>query len=149
MELTKVIQIITALADGVNPQTGEVFLDNSPYEHPETIRALFTAISMLNAHQGNTRSEDNGNIEDEEIELTPQQEAIYEQLRQWRSKKAHEEKIPSFMILHNSHLKGLIVALPISSIDDLLTIKGFGGKRTLKYGEEILKIVTESIGVET
>lgn len=151
MELTKTIQIIHALADGMNPQTGEVFPDNSPYQHPETIRALFAALSTLDAHRDKpsrpTRNKNNSSpsIEDEKIELTPQQEAIYEQLKQWRSRKAHEEGFASYMLMHNSQMKRM-VALPITSTDDLLTIKGFGEKRTQKYGAEILAVVTQAIG---
>ena len=141
MELTKTIQIIHALADGINPQTGEVFPDNSPYQHPETIRALFTALSTLDAHREKPiRPVSN----EEEIELTPQQKITSEQLKQWRSKKAHEEGFASFMILHNSQMKRM-VALPVTCTADLLTIKGFGEKRTQKYGEEILAIVTQAI----
>lgn len=151
MELSKTIQIIHALADGINPQTGEVFPDNSPYQHPETIRALFTALSTLDAHRNKpsrpTRNTDQStpSIKDKEIELTPQQEIIYEQLKEWRSKKAHEEGLASYMILHNSQMKQ-IVAMPITCTDDLLTIKSFGEKRTQKYGAEILVVVTQAIG---
>lgn len=151
MELTKTIQIIHALADGINPQTGEVFPDNSPYKHPETIRALFAALSTLDAHRdkpirpARNKDKSSSSIEDEEIELTPQQEAIYEQLKLWRSKKAHEEGFASYMIMHNSQMKRM-AALPITSTDDLLTIKGFGEKRTQKYGAEILAVVAQAIG---
>jgi hypothetical protein len=41
------MEIIRALADGVNPITGEVFEDDSVYQKPQVIRALFTAMSAL------------------------------------------------------------------------------------------------------
>jgi hypothetical protein len=47
MEINQAIEIIKALADGVDPITGEVFDDESPYQHPQIIRALFLAISTL------------------------------------------------------------------------------------------------------
>jgi LmbE family N-acetylglucosaminyl deacetylase len=47
MEISEALKIIHALADGVNPLTGEVFSDNSPYQHPQIIRALFVAIRAL------------------------------------------------------------------------------------------------------
>lgn len=149
MELTRTIQIIHALADGLNPQTGEAFHDDSPYQHPETIRALFTALSTLDAYRDmasrHARNWDHPSspAEHEEIELTPQQEEIYERLRQWRSKKAHDEGFASFMILHNSQMKQM-VALPVTCTADLLTIKGFGEKRTKKYGDEILAVVNRA-----
>lgn len=151
VELTKTIQIIHALADGINPQTGEVFPDNSPYQHPETIRALFAALSALDAYRdkpsrpARNRDQSSRPIEDEEIKLTPQQDAIYERLKQWRNKKAHEEGLASFMILRNSQMKRM-VALPVTCTADLLTITGFGEKRMQKYGVEILAVVTQTIG---
>jgi len=35
------------LADGTNPFTGEIFPDDSPYQHPEMVRALHKAIELL------------------------------------------------------------------------------------------------------
>lgn len=41
------IQIVEALANGVNPLTGEVLPNESLYNNPEIIRALFTTLSLL------------------------------------------------------------------------------------------------------
>jgi len=51
MEISKALEIIRALADGVDPYTGEVYPANSPYQNPETVRALFTAINALERAQ--------------------------------------------------------------------------------------------------
>jgi hypothetical protein len=45
MELAKAKEIVTLLANGTDPTTGEVFADESPYNHPMVIRALFTVLS--------------------------------------------------------------------------------------------------------
>ncbi len=50
MELTQAIEIIKALADGVDPITGEVFENDSPYQHPQIIRALFVALKVLESN---------------------------------------------------------------------------------------------------
>jgi hypothetical protein len=42
-------RIISALANGANPLTGELFSAESPYQSPEIIRALYTAARMLEA----------------------------------------------------------------------------------------------------
>ena len=47
MELDKAISIIRALSDGVDPYTGEQYSSDSPYQKPDTIRALFAAIEAL------------------------------------------------------------------------------------------------------
>ena len=47
MEITKTLQIIKVLGQGVDPHTGEIYPPDSPYQHPDTIRALFEAINGL------------------------------------------------------------------------------------------------------
>ena len=47
MKELEALKIIRALADGIDPHTGEVFPDDSPYQNAQTVRALFTAIDAL------------------------------------------------------------------------------------------------------
>lgn len=47
METEKTIAVLRALADGIDPGTGEKFSAGSAYQHPDTVRALFSAIRML------------------------------------------------------------------------------------------------------
>lgn len=47
MDSQSAATILSRLADGVDPATGEVFPRESPYQRPETVRALFAAISAL------------------------------------------------------------------------------------------------------
>ena len=47
MEIEVALQIITALSDGVNPDTGVVLQDESCFNSPQTIRALFVAKESL------------------------------------------------------------------------------------------------------
>jgi len=41
MDKNKVIEILSALAEGIDPYTEEMFPDNSPYNNTDTVRALF------------------------------------------------------------------------------------------------------------
>ena len=47
MEREQTLKILNALANGVHPTTGEVFGADSPYQQPDTVRALFEAVRML------------------------------------------------------------------------------------------------------
>ena len=49
MEKAAALKIIQQLADGVDPQTGQAFRADSPYQHPDTVRALFVALHALEA----------------------------------------------------------------------------------------------------
>ena len=47
MEKLAALKIIQQLANGIDPHTSEVFRTDSPYQHPDTVRALFTALRAL------------------------------------------------------------------------------------------------------
>lgn len=47
MQTSEALKIIQALADGADPNTGEIFPENSPYQHPQVVRALLTAVKAL------------------------------------------------------------------------------------------------------
>ena len=49
MDETRAFSIVSALANGVNPLTGEVFPADSPYQTAEVVRALFLVSRMLEA----------------------------------------------------------------------------------------------------
>jgi hypothetical protein len=44
---SQALRILNALADGVDPHTGEELPSMSPYQQPDTIRALNTAIKAV------------------------------------------------------------------------------------------------------
>jgi len=59
MERSNALRIINSLANGVNPATGEIFPADSPYQHPDTVRALFEAVRALEVPESrSTRSND-------------------------------------------------------------------------------------------
>lgn len=47
MEKERILKILNALAHGVHPATGERFPAESPYQHPDTVRALFEAVRIV------------------------------------------------------------------------------------------------------
>ncbi len=47
MEKQAVLQILHTLAQGIDPHTGESFPADSPYQHPDTVRALLEAARAL------------------------------------------------------------------------------------------------------
>lgn len=47
MQLESALPIIRALADGVNPISGEGYPDSSPYAEPRILRALYTAADLM------------------------------------------------------------------------------------------------------
>lgn len=49
MELTKAIETLKVLADGIDPVTGEVLKPEGPYNDPTVIRSLFTVLESIKA----------------------------------------------------------------------------------------------------
>ena len=47
MDDSKALAVVSALADGVNPYTGEVFEPDSPYQSADVVRALYIAVRAL------------------------------------------------------------------------------------------------------
>jgi hypothetical protein len=47
MEKEQALRILNALANGVHPATGEKFAADSPYQHPDSVRALFEAMRAV------------------------------------------------------------------------------------------------------
>ena len=47
MEREHTLKILNALANGIHPATGEKFAADSPYQHPDTVRALFDAVRAV------------------------------------------------------------------------------------------------------
>jgi hypothetical protein len=58
MEEARALNIVTALANGVNPLSGEVFAADSAYQSAEVVRALFIAIRAMQARPATRRRPD-------------------------------------------------------------------------------------------
>lgn len=51
MQREHALRILNALANGIHPATGEKFGADSPYQHPDTVRALFEAMRAIESQQ--------------------------------------------------------------------------------------------------
>lgn len=54
MEREKTVEILKALADGIDPATGEQYSAGGPCQHPDTVRALYSAIRLLETRSSST-----------------------------------------------------------------------------------------------
>ena len=51
MENQEAVKTVRALADGVDPVTGEIFAEDSPYQRPQVVRALTVALQKMEGSQ--------------------------------------------------------------------------------------------------
>jgi len=75
-----------------------------------------------------------------DINLTKDAKILYKSLQQWRTEKARQMSVPSFIIMNNISLTEIAKLKP-QTIADLLKITGIGESKTAKYGTEILSII--------
>ena len=47
MQIDTALPIVRALADGINPITGETYPEHSPYAEPRALRALYSAVDLM------------------------------------------------------------------------------------------------------
>ncbi|HZH97544.1 MAG TPA: HRDC domain-containing protein [Fimbriimonadaceae bacterium] len=127
-------QILRALAEGIDPVTGEVLGETHVCQYPPVIRALFRAAESMQREQIRPPLPAVA-----EPPLTVAEKLNYERLRKWRNEAALKENIAPFIIASNRQLMEM-ARLPVSTPRDLLRIKGFGQNRTAKYGIAIAAV---------
>jgi ATP-dependent DNA helicase RecQ len=66
--------------------------------------------------------------------------ALFERLRSWRGEQAKKQRVPAYVVLHNSHLEEISARKP-GTIHELGAIKGVGLRRAARYGDEILALI--------
>ncbi len=69
---------------------------------------------------------------------------LVQALVDWRREKCRQDNVPAFMVLHQKTLLAIADLAPATT-EELLTVKGFGKAKCDKYGDEILKVVRESL----
>ena len=74
MERQQALRILNSLANGVHPATGEVFAADSPYQHPDTVRALFEAVRSLDRAEDDSKRKDLDVPSSTFVRWTPEEE---------------------------------------------------------------------------
>jgi ATP-dependent DNA helicase RecQ len=67
-------------------------------------------------------------------------EALLAVLKQWRLERSRADKVPAFVILHDSTLEHLCLRKP-ASLPQLRSVPGIGEIKLERYGKEILELL--------
>lgn len=78
----------------------------------------------------------------ESLELTVDDQRLFDEMRVLRGKLARERNIPPYTVCSDSTLRNLAIKKP-DDIDSLLSIKGIGEKFLTSYGKEFLILINE------
>ena len=72
--------------------------------------------------------------------LSEADEALFEQLRTWRTERARMDRVPPYVIFHDRTLYGIVRSKP-NTMDDLLAVSGVGPAKVERYGVELLQLM--------
>jgi ATP-dependent DNA helicase RecQ len=75
-------------------------------------------------------------------DLSPEQEAVFGQLRAWRGATAKEQGVPAYVVFHDATLRAIAVTAP-ATLGELAAINGVGETKLAKYGEGILAVLRQ------
>jgi ATP-dependent DNA helicase RecQ len=71
-------------------------------------------------------------------------EALFQTLRAWRLEQAREQKVPPYVIFHDSHLQAIAAHRPVT-LEGLAELKGVGPHKLEKYGAAVIELVQECV----
>lgn len=74
------------------------------------------------------------------VDLPPEAQQRFENLRTWRSEVARGHGVPAYVIFHDATLREIALNRP-QSLEDLEGISGVGARKLEAYGEELLRCV--------
>lgn len=111
-------------------------------ENPSNYWTILIHYEEINHHQAKPIiiPEKNKSSEITEDDLILDELVIVKKLKEWRLQKAQEEGFPAYMILSNLNIFTLAKYKP-QLISDFLSLKGFGEKKTERYGDELMDLL--------
>ena len=78
----------------------------------------------------------------EPVRLSPKDEALAAQIREWRAREAKRLRVPAYVVMHDRTLAALTQARP-KNPRELLLIDGIGPAKAERFGEEILRLCAD------
>ncbi len=111
-----------------------------PAKEPKTKRGRSARLDSILGGEPRSGPSDSGGVEDA-VEI------LFEELRTLRRQIADRERVPAYVIFHDSTLREMAVLRPLDA-DGLLEVGGVGVKKLEKYGEEFLALLRGSPPVD-
>jgi ATP-dependent DNA helicase RecQ len=72
--------------------------------------------------------------------VNPQQEAVFQMLREWRRGVAQEHAVPAYTVLHDATLREIAQRMP-AAVSQLGEISGMGKAKLMRFGEELIQLL--------
>lgn len=110
---------------------------------PAEARQAASEIPRRDAISQRSRFPRNGDRPDPTAGLSEPERTLFNTLREWRSRKAHEEGVPPYLIFSNRELLEIVRVRP-ESPTALGNLHGIGRGKVQRYGAEVLPLVRPS-----
>jgi hypothetical protein len=143
------VSTVPSMSDAEMEYRANFFLENSVTNKKDYTEKYRQAISDSQSVQDSEEAVTEQKIEVQpeaapavqvaNIEATP----IYQALKKYRLDKSRKEKIKPYFLYNNSQLEEIIRISP-KTIEELKKVNGFGDVKCAKYGEDIIKIISEN-----
>ncbi len=76
---------------------------------------------------------------------TGEPDTLFEELRRWRVAEAKTQRVPPYVIFHDSVLREIAQARP-ATVEELGQIKGVGASKIERYGRRLLAVLVQAAG---
>ncbi len=107
-------------------------------------RALLRGEETIELRKDNTAQVKKGKTAKTVVEVSAQDEPLWQALRGLRKQLADENEVPPFVVFHDSTLKELLALKPLSN-EQFLSVSGVGANKLAKYGEAFLAVIAEHL----
>lgn len=137
MDINRAKEIVAALAEGIDPTTGEILPEDSVCNKGEVVRAFY---AILNACGNNKdiRKANSKEPDDYDVDL-------YNRLKLVRNKIAEEKGVMPFRILPNYPLMHMAAQKPLTN-EAFLKVYGVGKYTTKQYANVFIAEIKDYLG---
>ena len=106
----------------------------------DELRRIGDALASRHASTATVEVPAEAAAEDAEPAMSPQEESLFQSLREWRAGEARKLGMPPYIVATDKVLRAVAQKRP-TSVGDLRGIPGFGPAKTAKYGAGVVDIV--------
>ncbi|WP_444944630.1 DNA helicase RecQ [Microbulbifer sp. ZKSA006] len=96
------------------------------------------SLRKLPAKAARAQGRDNRNLDD----LTPENQVLWEALRDCRKQLAEERGVPPYVVFHDATLRGMVQAHP-QTRSELLAVSGVGDSKLERFGDAFLAVLRD------
>lgn len=106
----------------------------------DELRRIGDALSRTANHVTSAAAPRSGGDEPDGPAPSPEEEALFQSLRQWRADEARKLGMPPYIVATDKALRALAQRRP-ATVEELKGIPGFGPAKAAKYGSDVVGVV--------